>query len=327
MRRRQFLLMLAMTGVVSATATAAPLPGRTVRIGRLSPLSTSADGPMLDGLRAGLREHGWVEGKNVIFESRFADGHLDRLWDLAADLARQGVDIIVTGSNPGALAAKGATATIPIVFVTTGDPVSGGLVSSLSRPEGNLTGVTTLGGQLNPKRLELLKDTLGGINRIGVLINPISSYTDEFTVSAASIARALAVELHPVEVRNPSGLAAAFEQLRSAGVGALMVLADIGFVTHRQSIVELAAASRMPAIYPDQAFVDAGGMMFYGSGLPEMYHRAANYVDKILNGAKPTDLPVEQPTKFRLVINLRAAKAIGLDVPEAVLARADEVIE
>jgi len=316
-----------MTGILPAPAVAAPAWGRTVRIGRLSPLSVSSEVPMLDGLRAGLREYGWIEGKNLSFELRFANGQIDRLPDLAIDLVRQSVDVIVTGSNPGALAAKRATTTIPIVFVTTGDPITGGLVSSLSRPGGNLTGVTTLGVELNPKRLELLKDTLGGISRIGVLTNPKSPYTEEFAKNREEVARALAVELYPVEVRDPAELASAFEQLRSARVGALLVLADIVFVTHRQQIVELAAAGRLPTVYPDQAFVDAGGLMFYGSRLSDMYHHAATHVDKILNGVKPGDLPVEQPTKFRLVINLKSAKALGLEVKPILLARADEVIE
>jgi putative ABC transport system substrate-binding protein len=327
MRRRQFLMVLAGTGILRGPAAAAPAPGRAARIGRLSPLSVSSEAPMLGGLRAGLRDLGWIEGRNLAFELRFANGQLDRLPELAADLVRQNLDVIVTGSNPGALAAKNATATIPVVFVTTGDPITGGLVSSLGRPEGNLTGVTTLGVELNPKRLELLKDTLSGLDRIGVLTNPRSPYTEEFGRSREAIARALGVELHPVEVRDPAGLAAAFEQLRLARVGALLVLADIVFVTHRQRIVELAAASRLPAVYPDQAFTDAGGLMFYGSGLPDMYRHAATYVDKILNGAKPGDLPVEQPTKFSLVVNLKTARALGLNIPSSVLFRADQILE
>ncbi|MGE0036662.1 MAG: ABC transporter substrate-binding protein [Xanthobacteraceae bacterium] len=327
MRRRRFLMMLAGAGILRGPLAAAAAPRRSARIGRLSPLSASSEVPMLGGLRAGLQELGWIEGQNLAFELRFANGQLDRLPELAADLVRQNVDVIVTGSNPGALAAKMATATIPIVFVTTGDPITGGLVTSLSRPEGNLTGVTTLGVELNAKRLELLKDTLSGLNRIGVLTNPRSPYTEEFARSREAIARALAVELHPVEVRDPAGLAAAFEQLRAARVGALLVLADIVFVTHRQRIIDLAAANRLPAVYPDQAFINAGGLMFYGSGLPDMYRHAASYVDKILNGAKPEDLPVEQPTKFSLVINLKTAKALGLTIPSSVMFRADQVVE
>lgn len=282
---------------------------------------------MLDGLRAGLRDLGWLEGRNFSFELRFANGRFDRLNELAADLVRQGVDVIVSGSNPGALAAKNATNTIPIVFVTTGDPITGGLVSSLGRPEGNLTGVTTLGVELNPKRLELLKDTLSDIKRIGVMTNPGSPYTEEFARSQDQITRALAIELHPVAVYDPAGLVPAFEQLRTARADALMVLNDIMFITHRQHIVELAASNRLPAMYSDQAFTDAGGLMFYGSGLPDMYRHAAIYVDKILNGARPGDLPVEQPTKFSLVINLKTARALGLQIPSSVMFRADQVLE
>jgi putative tryptophan/tyrosine transport system substrate-binding protein len=326
MRRRAFV-----TGVASAASWPviglAQQPARTARIGRLSPLSEASEKPMIDGLRAGLKELGWTEGRNLTLELRFADGDPLKLPALAAELVARQVDVIVTGSNPGALAAKAATDRIPIVFVTTGDPIAGGLVSSLGRPGGNLTGITALGVELTAKRLELLKEGFGGLRRIAALTNPGSPYTDEFNARKDATARTLGIELATIEVRDPADLAAAFDRLRAENVGGVLVLADIMFISHRRQIVDLVAASRMPAIYPDRAFVDVGGLLFYGAALPDMYRHAAIYVDKILRGAKPADLPIEQPTKFELTVNLKTAKALGIEIPPTLLARADEVIE
>jgi putative ABC transport system substrate-binding protein len=325
MHRRAFVTGL--SGALAFGSATAEQAGRAVRVGRLSPLSAATDKAMFDGFRAGLHDLGWVEGNNVRFEMRFADGRLDRLPAVADELVRLGVDVIVTGSNPGALAAKRATGEIPIVFVTTGDPIAGGLVPSLRRPGGNLTGVTTLGVELNAKRLELLKEGFGAIARVAVLTNPGSPYTEEFLKLAEQSARVLGLQLQPFEIRDPLALGTAFDHIGAARFDAILVLADILFVTHRQRIVEHAARTRLPAIYPDRAFVDAGGVMFYGAALPDMYRHAATHVDRILKGAKPADLPVEQPTKFRLVVNLKAAKAMGLTVQVSLLLRADELIE
>ena len=326
MKRRDFITALG-GAIVLPLAVHAQQAGKPARVGRLSPLSEGSERIMFEALRAGLADLGWIEGSNISYELRFAEGKLDRLDAAAEELVRAGVDVIVTGSNPGALAAKKATGRIPIVFVTTGDPITGGLVSSLRRPGGNLTGVTTLGAELNAKRLELLKQAFGHIGRVAVLMNPGSSYTEDFRRIADETARILSIELHPVQVDDPSGLAAAFDQMRSARADAMMVLAGIMFITARQQVVELAAAARIPAIYPDRAFAVAGGLMFYGAALPDMYRHAASHVDKILKGAKAADLPVEQPTKLSLVLNLKAAKALGLTLPPTLLARADEVIE
>jgi putative ABC transport system substrate-binding protein len=289
MRRREFL-----TGAAAVAwpcfSVRAQQAGRVARVGRLSPLSEASEKPMIDGLRTGLLDLGWIEGRNLTLELRFADGQLDKLHAIAAELVRQQVDVIVTGSNPGALAAKRATDTIPIVFVTTGDPVAGGIVPSLGRPGGNLTGITALGVELNAKRLELLKETFAGLSRAAVLINPGSSYTEEFLERRDGIGRALGIELPLIEVREPRDLAAAFGRVGAARAGGLLVLADIMFITERRRIVELAAAHRIPTIYPDRAFVDVGGLMFYGAALPDMYRHAAIYVDKILKGARPADL-------------------------------------
>jgi putative ABC transport system substrate-binding protein len=315
------------------TALAAPLPadaqgaGKLVRIGRLSPLSAETDSPNLEAFRKGLRELGWVEGKTFTIEGRFADGRSERLPGLAAELVRRRVDVILTGSNPGALAAKKATATIPIVMVTTGDPVGAGLVTSLARPGGNVTGVTALGQMLNAKRLELIKEAVAGVTRVAVLTNPRSIYTAPFLREKEGMSRSLGLQLPILEARDPGGFEKAFTALTTERAGALMVQTDAMFITHRRRIVELAARSRVPTIYGDREFVDAGGLMFYGATLANLYHDAASYADRILKGARPADLPVEQPTKLELVINLKAAKALGLTIPPSVLGRADHLVE
>ena len=315
------------------TALAAPLPadaqgaGKLVRIGRLSPLSAETDSPNLEAFRKGLRELGWVEGKTFTIEGRFADGRSERLPELAAELVRRRVDVILTGSNPGALAAKKATATIPIVMVTTGDPVGAGLVTSLARPGGNVTGVTALGQMLNAKRLELIKEAVAGVTRVAVLTNPRSIYTAPFLREKEGMSRSLGLQLPILEARDPGGFEKAFAALATERAGALMVQTDAMFITHRRRIVELAARSRVPTIYGDREFVDAGGLMFYGATLANLYHDAASYADRILKGARPADLPVEQPTKLELVINLKAAKALGLTIPPSVLGRADHLVE
>jgi len=310
-----------------------PLPadaqgtGKIVRIGRLSPLSAETDSPNLEAFRKGLRELGWVEGRGFTIESRFAGGKSERLAELAAELVQRRVDLILTGSTPGALAARKATTTIPIVMVTTGDPVAGGLVASLARPGGNVTGVTALGQALNTKRLELIKESVPGVTRVAVLTNPASAYTPPFLREKAAAARALGLQLPVLEARDPGQFEKAFAGLATERAGALMVQSDAMFITHRGRIVELAARSRVPAVYGEREFVNAGGLMFYGASLADMYRDAAAYADKILKGAKPADLPVEQPTKLELVINLKAAKALGLTIPPSVLGRADHLVE
>ena len=300
---------------------------RIARIERLSPLSAEADRPNLEAFRKGLNELGWVEGQSFTIEARFADGKPERLPGLAAELVRQRVDVILTGSSPGALAAKKATSTISIVVVTTGDPVRDGLVASLARPGGNVTGVTALGQALDSKRLELLKDAVPGITRVAVLVDPDSYYTAAFLREKEAAGRGLGLELPVLEVRDPATLEKALGTIAAGRVGALMVQTNASFITHRDRIVAQVAKSRLPAVYGDRTFVDAGGLMFYGAGLAGLYGDAAAYTDKILKGARPSDLPVEQPTKLELVINLRTAKALGLTIPPSVLARADHLVE
>ncbi len=305
----------------------AQLPGKTARIGRLSPLSAEVDAPFMNAFRQALQELGWVEGQSFSLVSRFAEGRADRLPQLAASLVRDGVDVLLTGSNPGALAAKHATTTIPIVMVTTGDPIGGGIVTSLAHPGGNLTGVTALGWELSAKRLEALKGAVPGVQRVAVLVNPGAPYTRPFLAEREGVARDLGLKIQVLEARSPGELEAAFATMAHERAEAVMVLTDVLFITERRAIVELAARRRLPAVYFDRQFVDAGGLMFYGASLVHMYRRAALYVDKVLKGVRPADLPIEQPTTFELVVNLRAARALGLKIPPAFLLRADQVIE
>lgn len=316
-----------LAGYLAPLSADAQGAGKIVRIGRLSPLSAETDSPNLEAFRKGLRELGWVEGKSFTIESRFADGKSERLPELAAELVRQRVDVILTGSNPGALAAKKATSTIPIVMVTTGDPVAAGLVTSLARPGGNVTGVTALGQMLNAKRLELIKEAVPGVARVAVLTNPRSTYTAPFLQERDSMGRRLGLQLPLLEASGPGDFERAFAGLATERAGALMVQTDAMFITHRRRIVDLAARSRVPAIYGEREFVDAGGLMFYGATLAHLYHDAAVFTDRILKGARPADLPVEQPTKLELIINLKVAKALGLTIPVSVIGRADHLVE
>jgi len=327
MKRREFISLVGGATVAWPLAVRAQQPSKVARIGRLSPLSVAAETPMLAALRQGLSEFGWIEGRNFTFELRLAEGNLNRLSQLADDLVRANVDVIVAGSSQGAWAARNATPTIPIVMVIVGDPIQGGLIASLARPGGNLTGVTALGQVLNVKRLELLKEILPGLKRVAVLINPASPYTEPFVGESEAGARALGMEVRVAEARDPGDLDKAFGSMINDRADALMVLPDPMFIANGRRILELTTKYRLPSAFGERESVQAGGLLFYGASLRDMYRRAATYVDKILKGAKPADLPVEQPTTFELAINLRAAKALGLDVPATLLSRADEVIE
>jgi ABC-type uncharacterized transport system substrate-binding protein len=313
--------------LITAPAAEAQQAKKVPRIGLLIPASASATAHMVEAFRQGLREHGYVDKQNLTLEPRYAEGKVERLAGLAAELVRSKVDVIVAGSTPGIIAAKNATNAIPIVMVTTGDPVTSGLVASLARPGGNITGPTALGQELSGKRLELLKEAVPKLSRVAVLSNPTNPDSGLSLKSVEVSARALGVQFRVQEVREPTEFDNAFETITRKGARALMVVADPMFVSQRGQIVALSTKSRLPAMYPHMEFVDAGGLMFYGASLADMWRRAATYVDKILKGAKPTDLPVEQPTKFELVINLKAAKQIGLTIPPNVLARADKVIK
>ena len=298
-----------------------------MRIGRLSPLSAETDAPNLEAFRKGLLEQGWREGAGFVIEERFADGKPERLADLAADLVRQRVDLILVGSTPGALAVKKATTSIPVVMVTTGDPVQGGVVASLARPGGNITGVTALAHVLNAKRLELLKEALPGVSRVAILVNPASRSRMNGGVYGDATGRALGLALPVHEARDPGAIDRRLTAIAAERPGAVMVLTDVMFITERRRIVELLTRNRLAAVYPEREFVDAGGLMFYGASLVSLYQHAAVYADRILKGARPANLPVEQPTTLELIVNLKAARAIGLTLPPSVLARADRLIE
>jgi putative ABC transport system substrate-binding protein len=303
-------------------------PGKIPRIGLLGPRSSSDGAPFFDAFRQGLRELGWVEGRNITLEYRFAEGRLDRLPDLAADLVRLKVDLILAASTPPALAAKSATRTIPIVMATSADPVGLGLVASLSRPGGNVTGLSfSVGLETVGKGLELLSETVPQVRRMAVLSNPGNPGNVLALKSVTATARSRGVELQLLEARGPSELERAFAAMARERVGALLVVPDSVLGFHRARLQELTAKARLPTMYGMREHAEVGGLMSYAVDLRESFRRAATYVDKILKGAKPGDLPVEQPTKFELVINLKTAKTLGLTIPPSVLARADEVIQ
>lgn len=262
----------------------------------------------------------------MVIEYRWADGRLERLPDLAADLVRLNVDVIVSAGTPGPLVAKHVTQTIPIVMMAADDPVASGLVASLARPGGNVTGLSMMAPELGGKRLRLLKEVVPGMLRVGVLWNSASLYPALVMRDTERAARALGVQLLSLEVWGRDDFEVAFEAALLGNAGALITVEDHLTLTHRERIVDFVAKSRLPAIYGSREFVDAGGLMTYGVDLRDLSRRSAAYVDKILKGAKAADLPVEEPTKFELVINLKAAKALGLTLPQSVLSRADEVI-
>jgi putative ABC transport system substrate-binding protein len=277
----------------------------------------------------GLRDHGYVQGRNVVIEYRDAAGKLERLPALAAELVALRVDVILAGGAAQAVAATQATKTIPIVFTGVGDPVSMGLVSSLARPSGNATGLSLLGPELVGKRLELLTQAVPGVTRVALLWQPgFEREAGKVPLTEAHVAaRTLGVQLHVVEARGPADIDRAFADMATARAGALTVGGGAMLNSERRRLADLAAKNQLPAMYPARQYVDAGGLMAYGPNAADLFRRAATYVDKILKGANPGDLPVEQPTKFELVINLKTAKALGLTIPQSVLARADQVIE
>jgi ABC-type uncharacterized transport system substrate-binding protein len=318
-------------GLLAAPLAAEAQPaGKVHRIGFLGSGSATGDPRTREAFREGLREFGWVEGQNLVIEYRFAEGQSDRLPDLATELVRLKVDVIAAGPTPPVLAAKKATGTIPIVGMSLTDPVGLGLVASLARPGGNVTGVTySVGTETFGKGLELLKEAVPKVRHVAVLSNPASPSQSLAIASLKSAARALGLELLLLEARGPTQLDGAFAAMAKDGVEALFVVTDPTYLLPGAAarLADLAAKSRLPSMHAQRAAVESGGLMSYGPSIVAIYRRGAVYVDKILKGAKPADLPIEQPTKFELVINLKTAKALGLTIPPAVLARADEVIQ
>ena len=331
MRRREFITFL------GGLAAAWPITGRAqqaAKVARIGYLSTNlASSPHHhEAFRQGLRDLGYVEGRNVVIEYRDAEGKVERHPALAAELVALKVDVIVVaGSTLTAQTAKQATSTLPIVFIAVGDPVGSGLVTSLARPGGNVTGLSNIGPELVGKCLELLKQAVPGVDRVAVLWvrGALGERTDKDMLKGAEVAgRALGVQLQFVDAGGlENNFDRAFSDMTSARAGGLTVLPSARLLREHRRLVDLAAKNRLPAVYTSREFVDAGGLMAYGANLADLYRRAATYVDKVLKGAKPADLPVEQPTKFELVINLKTAKALGLEIPPTLLTRADEIIE
>ena len=303
--------------------------GKISRIGYLDSSTASGSAVLVDAFRQELSKLGWVEGKNIVIDYRFAEQILERLPELAADLVRLKVDLIVTTGGPTALAAKKATTTIPIVIAITPDPVGEGLVASLARPGGNVTGLSSLGTELNTKRLEILKDAVPKLGRVGLLRRSGGGIADELQLKELRpTAVALKLKLEEIDTQlDTKGLESAFQTAKQKQVNAIMTIPTRPFFAERKRIVELAGKHRLPAIYPQKEFVDEGGLMSYGADYHDLYRRAAVYVDKILKGTKPADLPVQQAMKFEFVISLKAAKQIGLTIPPEVLARANQVIK
>jgi putative tryptophan/tyrosine transport system substrate-binding protein len=324
MTKKIILLSLCSLLLAPCAAVEAQQPTKVTRIGFLDASTASGSAVLVDALRQELSKLGWIEGKNIAIEYRFGEGKGDRLPELAADLVRLKVDVIVAASQ-GAASAKKATTTIPIVMTNAVDPVGAGLVASLARPGGNVTGISALSPELNSKRLEILKDAVPKLARVG-LLRPSATSLQLKEIRPAAVA--LKLKLEEIETQpSAKGLESAFQTAKQKQVGAIMTVTSSRFFAERKRIVELAVKYRFPAIYFQKEFVDEGGLMSYGADSTDLYRRAAAYVDKILKGAKPADLPVQQATKFEFVINLKAAKQIGLTIPVDLLARANQVIK
>ena len=326
MKRRDFIALMGGTAVVVPRALRAQRKAMPV-VGYLSTGLPGPFAPFVAAFRQGLSETGYVEGQNLAIEYRWAEGSYDRLPALAADLVGRKVDVIVTSGTPAARAAKSATSTIPIVFASGGDPVELGLVANLAQTGGNLTGVGFVDVELMPKRLELLSELVPTAGVIALLVNPNNSDTERIMRDMQEAARAKGLQLHVLKAGTEGEIDAAFASLTQLQAGALVVSTDSFFTNHRKQLVALAARRAVPTIYRRRAYAAAGGLISYGASLTSMYHQAGIYAGRILTGEKPADLPVQQPTKFELVINLKTAKAMGLTVPPALLSRADEVIE
>jgi len=327
MDRRRFLLT-SLAGVFIVPKTGGgQATAKVYRVSVLTSTSATYYRDNLEAFRQGLRELRWIDGQNVAFDYRFAEGRFDRLSDLAAELVRLGVDIIVASPTPPAVAAKNATGTIPIVMVNAGDPVGVGLVASLARPGGNVTGLAWGVGVDYAKALQLLQQAVPKARRVAILTNPVNSVQPLVIRDLKIAGQSLGLQLLFLEARGPKEFEGAFTTVAKERAGAMLVIADSLFGLHRTELVTVAAKSRVPTAYGGREQVDVGGLMSYGPSTPAAWRRAAVFVDKILKGAKPADLPVEQPTKFELVINLKTAKALGLTIPPSLLARADQVIE
>jgi putative ABC transport system substrate-binding protein len=325
MRRREFVTGLSCAAASWTLSAHAQNVGKIYRIGILEPIPATRNAANLDALRKGLRDLGYVEGQNLAIEYRSADGRAERFPDLASELVRLKVDLIVTRGTPATTAAREATGTIPVVMATMGGP--GAIVASFAGPGGNITGVITFSTELTAKRIEILKELDPSLSRVALLHNMGNPAVPPEWEETKTAARALGLQAELLDVRTEGDLARAFELAGRQHVDGLVIGADGLTQMHQQSIVDLVARHRLPAAYPAREFVEAGGLVAYAVSYPDLYFRLAGFIDKIFKGAKPGELPVEQPTKFELVINAKTAKTLGLTIPPAILARADEVIE
>jgi len=325
--RSLFLAALALCSLAGPLPADAQQAGKVARIGLLSPFSPSDTALWHQAFLQGLRDLGWVEGKNIGIEYRYAEGRNDRVPALAADLVRLKVDVIVTAVTNDSLAAKDATRTIPIVMAAAGDPVVTGLVESLARPGGNITGLSQMNPELVGKRLELLRDIVPRLSRVAVFWNPEDRISVLSWKEIQLPAQRLGIQLHSLEVRSPNDFDSAFKDAARAHAGALAIMPNPVFVTNLKRLADTAIKNRLPSMFHLREFADSGGLVAYGVDRSDLFRRAATYVDKILKGAKPADLPVEQPTRFELVINAKTAKALGLTIPQSVLIRANQVIQ
>ncbi len=327
MSKRNFVFALGAIFLTLSFPSEAQQPAKVPRIGFLFVTSLSTISARIEALRQGLRELGYVEGKNIVIELRSAEGKLDRVPALAAELVRSKVDVIVTGGATDTRAAKEATNTIPIVMAQDSDPVGSGFVASLARPGGNITGLSTLAPEVSGKRLELLKEIIPKLSRVAVLGISTRPGNAQSLKEVELAAGAFKVQVQYLDVLDVKEIETAFRAATKGRAEAVLVLQSPFFNSQRKQIADLAIKSRLPAIYPQTDYTEVGGLMYYGANTPDLFRRAATYVDKILKGAKPADLPVEQPKTFELIINLEAAKQIGLTIPPNVLVRADKVIK
>ena len=328
MTTRRDLLLVALGGFAASLTSFARQPAKVPRIGYLDGVSADLDKLRGERLRTGLRDLGYVQGKSIVIESRWAEGKYERLPGLAAQLVQMKVDVIVAAGTNAIKAAQQATATIPIVMVGTGDPVASGFVASLARPGGNVTGLSNINTDLSGKYLELLRVAIPKLTRVAVLLNPGNpNHLGLHLPRLQAAAKAVGTDVSPIHLSSVNQIDVAFGKIREARAGALIVLADGVLFTFARRIAELAMEQRLPTMFATRDHVEGGGLMSYGQNIGDHFHQAATYVDKILKGAKPRDLPIEQSTKFELVINLKTAKAIGLAIPQNLLFRADRVIE
>jgi putative ABC transport system substrate-binding protein len=327
MKRREFVTVLGGAAVAWPLAARAQQSAKVPRVGFMGNSTEALEANLVRPFREGLRELGYQEDRNIVVEYRWAEGKYGRFPALIAELLAANVDVIVTAGTPAAIAVKKATTSVPLVMVAVGDPVGTGLVPSLARPGGNLTGLSSIAPDLEGKRLELLREVVPKLAHVGVFFNPANLFHTVSMRNARTAAKALGIGLLPLTVRVSQDLDGAFATILKEKPDALLVLADRVYLHERKRMMDFALQHRLPNANAHKEMVDAGGLMSYGPSYEDMHRRAADYVDKILKGAKPGDLPIQQPTKFDLKVNLKAAKALGIDVPPALVARADEVIE